>query len=142
MAAHLAGVTAARAAEDVAVAGPILETFVVGEMRKQSAWSETMPAVFHYRTHAGAEVDAVLEDASGRIVGVEVKSAASVDGSDFRGLRSLAEAAGNRFVRGVVLYTGAKSVSFDARFVALPMESLWRLGAHKAPLSPFRLSKE
>lgn len=142
LAAHLAGVTAGRAAEDGTVAGPILETFVVGELRKQSAWSKTMPAAFHYRTHAGAEVDAVLEDPSGRIVGVEIKAAASVDGRDFRGLRSLAEAAGDRFVRGVVLYAGATSVPFDARFMALPMEALWRLGALKAPPSPFRLSKE
>lgn len=141
LAAHLAGVTAARAAADPSALGPVLEAFVVGELRKQAGWAELRTELGHFRTHAGAEVDVVLEDPAGRVVGVEVKAAASVDGSDFRGLRALAAAAGDRFVRGVVLYTGGTPTTFEPRFSAWPMDALWRLGARKAPPAPFRLTK-
>ncbi len=95
------------------------------ELRKQSAWSQTQPNLFHFRTQAGQEVDIVLEDAAGRIVGVEVKGAATVGARDFRGLRALAEATGDRFRRGVVLYTGRTAVPFGSHLHALPVDSLW-----------------
>ncbi len=105
--------------------GSLVENFAVMELRKLAAWSRTRPKLFHFRLHTGPEVDIVLEDRAGNIVGVEVKASASVDGSDFKGLRILAEAAGRRFRRGVVLYTGGQTVPFAANLHALPMEALW-----------------
>jgi len=46
------------------------------------------------------EVDIVAEDLSGRVMGVEVKASATVRGEDFRGLRKLADAAGEDFRLG------------------------------------------
>ena len=74
-------------------------------------------------------MDLVLEDPTGRLVGIEVKAGATVRAEDFRGLRVLQEAGDDRFVRGVVLYTGTEPASFGRRLVALPVESVWRLGA-------------
>jgi len=71
-------------------------------------------------------VDVVMEDAAGRLVGVEVKANAAVTGADFKGLRALREMTGKRLTRGVVLYTGAEAVPFGADLFALPIESLWR----------------
>lgn len=84
-----------------------------------------VPAMLHFRTQAGQEVDVVLEDRSGRIVGIEIKSAKSVGGLDFRGLQSLAETAGEKFLRGVVLYSGNETVSFGSNLHAVPIDSLW-----------------
>lgn len=56
------------------------------------------------RTHGGEEIDLVLEDAAGRLVGIEVKASETVRGEDFKAQRSMAEAAGRRFRRGVVLH--------------------------------------
>jgi predicted AAA+ superfamily ATPase len=109
--------------------GPLFETFVMLELRKQLARSRVRPSLFHFRTQTGQEVDLVLEDSAGRLVGVEVKAGATVRAEDFRGLRVLRDAVGDRFVRGVVLHTGLEPVSFGSRLVALPVESLWRLGA-------------
>src|SRR5205823_5519108 len=74
--------------------GPVLESFVASELWKQIGWSETKPSLHHFRTHGGQEVDLVLEDARGRVVGIEVKSSSTVIASDVSGLRVLAEAAG------------------------------------------------
>ena len=105
--------------------GRLLENFVAMELCKQVGWNETRPSLFHYRTHGQREVDLVLEDAAGRIVGIEVKSSARVTASDLNGLRDLAETAGDRFLRGIVLYLGEQAVPFGPDLHALPVASLW-----------------
>ena len=123
---NLQGLSVERLTSEPVLAGPLLENFVAMELMKQSAWSRTQPRLFHFRTHTGQEVDIILEDAAGRVVGVEVKAAATVRARDFKGLRALAEATGERFRRGVILYTGRDSVPFDNNLHALPVNFLWK----------------
>jgi uncharacterized protein len=111
--------------ENTPLCGAVIENFVIMELKKQISWSHTKPAMLHFRTQTGQEVDGVLEDRAGRIVGIEIKSAKSVGGQDFRGLRALAEAVGNRFFRGVVLYGGSEIVPFGSNLFAMPIDSLW-----------------
>jgi hypothetical protein len=126
--AALLALNAERLTTDRGLAGPLLENFVVMELRKQASWSRTRPQLFHYRTQTGQEVDVVLEDAAGRLVGVEVKASATISAADFKGLHALAEATGRRFHRGIVLYSGAEPLPFGQRFYALPAPVLWRFG--------------
>jgi predicted AAA+ superfamily ATPase len=121
----LQGLNAGRLDANPTLAGPLLENFVAMELMKQSTWSRTQPRLFHFRTQTGQEVDIVLEDAAGYVVGIEVKAAATVGARDFKGLRALAEATGERFRRGIVLYTGRSSVPFGNDLYALPVSSLW-----------------
>ena len=118
---HLASLTTARVAEEPTTVGPLLETFVASELTKQLGWSRTRAELFHFRTHAGREVDLVLEADDGRLVGIEIKAAATIGSGDFKGLEALHEVAGKRFHRGVVLYTGRETLPFGA--------DLWQLGA-------------
>jgi hypothetical protein len=111
--------------DDPRLSGHALETFVGCELLKQRDWSPHRPALFHYRTAAGAEVDFVLEAGTRRIVGIEVKRATTLKSGDFRGLRSLAADAGDRFVAGVVLYSGEQVLPFGDRLWAVPMGGLW-----------------
>ncbi len=122
---YLLGLDQARLGTDHAMIGSLLENFIIMELRKQISWSKTRPQMFHFRTHTGEEVDIILENAAGEIVGVEVKATASVGASDFKGLRTLSEAAGTRFRRGIVLYTGAETVPFGKNLHAVPIPSLW-----------------
>lgn len=126
--AHVLAVTPSRLAAEPTLLGPLLESFVGLELIKQLGWSEAGVRLHHFRTNAGREVDFVLEDGAGRVVGVEVKAAATVREGDLRGLRALAERLGERFVRGVVLYTGAANVPFSERLTAVPLPALWLLG--------------
>lgn len=123
--AHLAGWTAAGLDHDPTAAGPLLENFVLMEAARLASWSRRKPKLFHFRTHGGHEVDAVLEDDEGRIVGLEIKASVSVSAADFRGLDALRAAAGNRFHRGVVLYAGRETFSFGHGTWAMPIDSLW-----------------
>ncbi len=88
---YLLGADRERLEEDSSVLGRALENFVVTELRKQSSWSKTKPQLFHFRTQSGQEVDVIMEDAGGHLVGVEVKASATVTSSDFKGLHALRE---------------------------------------------------
>jgi predicted AAA+ superfamily ATPase len=105
--------------------GALLETFVFAELLKLASWAEGRLEFSHFRDKGQHEVDIVIEDRQGRVVGIEVKAAATVTGSDFSGLRKLAEACGNRFVLGLVLYDHDKAVPFGDRLAAAPLAALW-----------------
>ncbi len=105
--------------------GMMLETFVFGELRRQASWHDADLRFFHFRDRDGVEVDIVIEQGAAQIAGVEVKAAATVTESDFRGLRKLRNAVGDRFVCGVVLYDGEISASFGDRLHAVPIRRLW-----------------
>lgn len=70
-------------------------------------------------------MDFVIEDADGSLIGIEVKSGATVLSEHFRGLRSLQQVAGNRFVRGIVLYWGERTLPFGEGLWAQPISALW-----------------
>ncbi len=105
--------------------GAILETFVFGELRKIATWSEQNCSFSHFRDKDKNEVDIVLENRRGEVVGIEVKSSATVSASDFSGMRKLAEACGEKFVQGMVLYDHDQVVPFGENMFAAPLSCLW-----------------
>ncbi len=105
--------------------GPILETFVFSELSKMAAWSEQRCSFSHYRDKDRNEVDIVLENRRGEVVGIEVKSSATVNGGDFAGIRRLAAACGDKFVQGLVLYDHDQVVPFGENMFAAPLSCLW-----------------
>lgn len=123
--AHLLEADAARLRQDRALLGRTLENFVAMELVKQLGWCERRCRLFHFRTEAGAEVDLVLEDRQGRLVGVEVKCTATLRPQHFTGLKALQEIAGERFVRGAVVYLGTEVVPFGAALHGLPLAQVW-----------------
>ena len=122
---HLLGLTLERLEFDPGLAGGALENFVLMELRKQSAWSDAQPQFFFWRTAAGQEVDIVMEDRAGRLVGVEVKASSTLGAGDVRGLTALENAAGKRWIRGAVLYTGAEVIPFGPNLHGIPISHLW-----------------
>lgn len=103
----------------------LLETFVYAELRKAMAMADGSYRLMHYRDHDQREVDFVLEDDAGKLVGVEVKAIATVKSSDFRGLHKLAAIAGDRWIAGIVLYDGTEPFPMGDRLWALPIATLW-----------------
>lgn len=105
--------------------GQVLESFVYGELLKHSTTAEGDYRLMYYRDADKAEVDVVIENGAGALVGVEVKAAATVRESDLRGLKKLASMAGERFRMGVLLYDGTETVPLGEGFWAAPLSSLW-----------------
>jgi len=104
--------------------GATLETWVHGELRKLLSLNPEPWFLSHYRDKDQNEVDFVLESPLREVLGIEVKAAASVHASDFKGLRKLQEAAGSQFVTGIVLYDGDKALSFGDGLWAVPLDRL------------------
>ncbi len=125
LACALLGVDADRLWADRTLLGRLLETFVYLELQRQASWHDAPMSFFHFRDRDGVEVDIVIERGPQALAGVEVKAGATVTASDFRGLRKLRDAAGDRFMGGVVLYDGETSAGFGDRLYAVPLRSLW-----------------
>jgi uncharacterized protein len=123
--AHLLRADAKRLAEDDALLGMVAECFVGMELAKQLSAVSAQLSLRHLRTARGAEVDFVLGGPGGTVTGVEVKASATVRGDDFRHLIALRDRLGERFIRGVVLYAGGKSLPFGERLEAWPLATLW-----------------
>lgn len=102
---HLLGQGPGRLADPGGAAGPVLENFVLMELARQLSWNDERATLWHYRTKDKVEVDAVLESADGRVIGIEVKAGATLHKQDFAGLRHLQDRLGDQFVAGFVLYT-------------------------------------
>jgi predicted AAA+ superfamily ATPase len=127
LAARLVNVSARGAAPGMSaeLAGPLLEAFVAGELRRQMGWAEAAVRLSHYRDRAGDEVDLVLETDDGAVAGIEVKASASIGVRDARWLVKLRDRLGPRFVAGVILHMGTSSGPFGDRISAVPMDVLW-----------------
>jgi predicted AAA+ superfamily ATPase len=117
----------ARLSDDKTRFGALLESFVVSELMKLASWSERRVSFSHYRTKDLDEVDVVIEDRRGRIIGIEVKASATIKADDFRGLRQLQAAVGDRFVRGLVLHDHDRITPFAERLQAAPLSILWSM---------------
>lgn len=105
--------------------GHLLETFVVGELRKQTSWLDEQVSTGHWRTHDGDEVDYVIEFDDGQVLAFEVKANERVAGTDLKGLRKLREALGDKFIAGVALSTGLRSFTYEDRIHIMPVDRLW-----------------
>lgn len=121
----LIDLTPAIAAQDRSRFGHVLETFVYGELLKHATSADGDYQLLYYRDHDQFEVDVVVENAGGQLVGVEIKAAASVGTNDLRGLKRLASMAGDQFKLGVILYDGTETLPLGNRIWAAPISSLW-----------------
>jgi len=128
--AAMQGLTAEQIAKNRSRLGALLETFVFSEILKQTAWIQQRCTLSHYRDKDQDEVDFIVEDERGAMVGIEVKASATVRSSDFKGIRKLLQNCGVDLKLGVVLYDGETIVPFGDRLFAAPISCLWSEATH------------
>ncbi len=121
----LIDLTPAMVVQDRSRFGHVLETFVYGELLKHATTAEGDYQLLYYRDHDQFEVDVVIENAAGQLVGVEIKATATVRQADLRGLKRLANIAGDQFKLGVILYDGTETLPLGERLWAAPISTLW-----------------
>ena len=105
--------------------GYVLETFVFAELLKHATTAEGDYRLMYYRDADKVEVDVVIENAAGQLVGVEVKATATVQESALRGLKKLSGLAGDSFKMGILLYDGDEIMPVGDRIWAAPLSTLW-----------------
>lgn len=118
-------VTSERITADRSLFGPVLETFVFAELQRLATFHDEALRFSFYRDKDQLEVDFVLGNDAGQMIGIEVKAAATVTAADFKGLRKLAELNAKTFRSGLVLYDGDTIIPFGENLYAAPLSSLW-----------------
>jgi predicted AAA+ superfamily ATPase len=121
---HLMAVTPERLSAQPNMLGGLVETWVLSELLKHVAFSDTGLSLWHYRTQTHIEVDFILENRRGDICGIEVKASTTVENKDFKGLRHLQDTEPAIFQRGIVLYAGRELLPFGDKLWAVPL-SFW-----------------
>ena len=111
--------------ENPAALGGILESYIFNEFQRSLPLQEEDFRLYHWRSADKKEID-ILADAGSKLVGIEVKSAATVSNDDFKHLRWFSNVGPgkSRLFTGIVFYMGTEKLSFGDRQFALPMSSL------------------
>lgn len=105
--------------------GNVLETFVYGELLKHTTTATGDYRLMYFRDLDKFEVDIVIENMAGQLVGVEVKATSTLRSHDLRGLKKLSALAGDNFKMGVLLYNGTETLPLGDGLWAAPIASLW-----------------
>jgi hypothetical protein len=103
--------------------GELLENLVVAELFKTSLHRGEEPAMYFWRTAAGAEVDLVLESQAG-LIPVEIKASATARPDMAREISAFRRLFGDRAGSGYVIYTGPVVLPLGAGTLALPLAAL------------------
>jgi predicted AAA+ superfamily ATPase len=109
--------------------GKLLETFVftqlVAHIEALGLGNEKYN-IYHYRDREKREIDFIIENAEGAILGVEVKAGSSVSRDSFKHLKWFRDnIIKKKSFIGVILYTGEHIASFGEAMWAVPMNILW-----------------
>ena len=104
--------------------GGLIENFVYSELLKECTYSKQAVDIYHFRDLRKKEVDLVLENRNGKIIGIEIKAKASINKKDLKGMIELANNTKNNFHKGIVFYGGTeiKPISVEGHlFYCLPL---------------------
>jgi predicted AAA+ superfamily ATPase len=106
--------------------GKLIETTVENELLAQIAANGNNASLFHYRDAQRREIDFIVENPDGMLVGIEVKAGRNVRPQDFSHLKWFGENHANgRPFRGIVLYSGQIRINFGPGYTVLPLSALW-----------------
>jgi len=110
---------------DADKSGKLVETFVFNELAAQLGLCEGF-RFYHYRDREDREIDFVIENDRGVILGIEVKAGSIVSKSDFRHMIWFKNniVPDKNFI-GIVLYTGENALPFGPDMYAVPISALW-----------------
>jgi len=111
--------------------GHIFENFIATEIMKAVKSSQTgfsgSFSVSHFNPvqNQGKEVDFVIENSGGKIIGIEVKLDGTINEKDWANMNALYETVGNRFLKGIIIYTGNELMQLGRNIWAVPVNYLW-----------------
>lgn len=106
---YLLGIREPRELATHPLRGAIFESFVVSEFTKSFLHAGEVPPLYHWRDHAGHEVDLVID--RGRLLDAwEMKSSETIRGDSFGGLAWWRDLVGEQFGQGGIVYGGSRAI--------------------------------
>ena len=106
--------------------GMLLETFAFTQLAALLDCQDERYTLSHYRDRENREIDFIVENENGALLGIEIKAGSVVSNDDFKHLRWFKEhiTIDRPFV-GVVLHSGSHCIPFGDGFWAMPLHALW-----------------
>lgn len=108
--------------EDLAIhpsLGAIFETFIVNHLYQLFTTCPTVPAVYHWRAHSGAEIDIVLEK-DGMFYPIEIKCSRNLSSHDLRNFQSFKmNYPKAKIAPGLIIHAGDDNYLLDHETLAL-----------------------
>lgn len=123
LACYLTGWRSAETAASGAMAGALLETYVIAELYKSYRHRAREAPLWYFRNKEGREVDALIDE-DGLLYPLEVKLTASPSRRDLSGFGVLART-GARLGKGAVLCLVPEQHPLTAEVDAIPAGSIW-----------------
>jgi predicted AAA+ superfamily ATPase len=102
-----------------AMAGAILETYVIGEILKSYLHNGREPAMWLYRDSNQKEVDIVLEE-NGTLYPIEIKKTSNPGSSDYHSFKELAKLQ-KKVGLGAVLCLKPERIPLSREVVSIPV---------------------
>ena len=102
--------------------GKLVETWVYHELASLVDYDESYELT-QYRDGEKREIDFLIKDSEGALLGIEVK-AGSVSQGDFKHLKWFRDNLAKDAFTGIVLYSGRETLSFGAQCYAVPLSAL------------------
>lgn len=106
--------------------GPLLETYILQELRAYLEYAQRPYPLHFWRSHDGVEVDVLFETPDG-FVALEIKACARLDKRFQKGLNRIRAELGAGRVRTYGIYLGETAADWDATRVLPAMDFLQRL---------------
>ncbi|MCL2270542.1 MAG: ATP-binding protein [Treponema sp.] len=105
--------------------GKLIETFVFQELAAQLDLNNKY-SLFQYRDRVNREIDFLVENEDGALLGIEVKAGHNVSKSDFSSQEWFVENIHkNKPYTGLILYSGDRTIRFGENMLAVPTAALW-----------------
>jgi predicted AAA+ superfamily ATPase len=113
--------------KDPTLMGHLFENFIATEIMKNTSELPGKYFVSHFNPvrDDGNETDFVIENDKGESVAIDVKLNSTLSDKDFKNLELCRDTIGNKFKKGIVLYTGEELVPFGDKLWAMPVNYLW-----------------
>jgi predicted AAA+ superfamily ATPase len=111
---------------DRTVMGHVFENFIATEIMKAVNSLDSF-SVSHFNPvqYQGKEVDFVIESPNGKTMGIEVKLDGTINEKDWANMNTLQETVGDKFLKGIIIYTGTSLIQVARAIWAVPVNYLW-----------------
>lgn len=106
------------------LSGKLIESWVYHEISVIAECSRSKYSISHYRDKDKREIDFIVTDDHGDMLGIEVKAGGRVVKDDFKNLIWFSKNLAKKPFTGIVLYSGDDVLPFEEGFYAVPLALL------------------